>query len=93
MNLSDEQLETIKELSGLFLSIREIACMLEIDFETFDQMVQNTNTPAYMAYLIGKTQSKYEIRLKIVALAKMGSPPAQTLAEKFIEEQTIEDYE
>ena len=89
MNLNEEQLEKIKEYGSLFLSAREIACMLDLDIDEFIEEVSNRRTPAYLAWYKGQTESKYEIRKKVISLAKMGSPQAETLSEKYIQEQEI----
>lgn len=93
MKLSQEQLDKITEYAGLFLSPREIACLMGLDFEVFKESLFDGNHPASMAYLNGKTQSKYEIRKKVIDLAKKGSPQAEALAEKYIEEQSLQEDE
>ncbi len=89
MKLSDDQLEKIQEYAGLFLSPREIACLLNLPFADFTECLFDGNHPVSMAYLKGKTQSKYEIRKKVIDLAKKGSPQAESLADKYIEQQSL----
>ncbi len=93
MNLTKEQLSSIEELSGLFLTPREIAILLSIDIDAFLECLMLHNSPEYLSYMKGKTQSKKEIREKVIKLAKMGSPQAEALAEKYIELQEIAEYE
>ncbi len=94
MNLTEEQLERIREMGALFLSPREVACLLGFEGQEWvdfmDNLIYNTNHPAHKAWMLGRTESKYEIRKKVIALAKMGSPQAEMLAEKYIEEQEID---
>ena len=90
MILSDETLEQISQMGGLFLSPREIACLLDLDTEEFLAQLSDPSSSAHKAYLKGRTQSKMEIRTKVISLAKMGSPQAEMLAEKYIEENDID---
>ncbi len=89
MKLTNEQLGHIEEYAGLFLSPREIACLLNLPFAEFSEVLFDGNHPAARAYLKGKTQSKYEIRKKVIDLAKKGSPQAEALADKYIEDQRL----
>ena len=89
MNITDDQLEKIQEYAGLFLSPKEIACLLNLPYTEFMECIFNENHPASAAYLKGKTQSIYEIRKKVIDLAKKGSPQAEVLAEKYIEQQSL----
>ncbi len=93
MNLSDDQLEKINEYAGLFLSPKEIACLLDLPLVDFCETLLDLSHPGAIAYLKGKTQSKYEIRKKVVGLAKMGSPQAESLTEKYIEDQSLMENE
>lgn len=93
MKLSKEQLEKITELSSLFLSPREIACLMDLDIPTLLDRIADSSSPEAIAYFKGKTLSKYEIRQKVIALAKMGSPAAETLAERYIEQQRLDEDE
>ncbi len=93
MRLSDEQTEKIKEYAGLFLTPREIACLMDLPIGEFTEVLQDPLHPAATAYLKGKAQSKYEIRKKVIDLAKKGSPQAENLADKYIEEQRLYDDE
>jgi hypothetical protein len=88
-----EMLDKIKECGGLFLSVRETGVILNLDPVKFLEDMEYSSGMPYMAYFTGKTLSKYELRQKTIALAKMGSPPAQVLAEKYIIDQQTQEYE
>ena len=90
MILTDETLEQVRQMGALFLSPREIACLLDLDAEEFFSIMSDPSSDAYKTYLKGRTQSKMEIRTKVISLAKMGSPQAEMLAEKYIEENDID---
>lgn len=89
--LSTESLDKIRELAGLFLSIREIALLAGLPYKELQAQIEDEDSQAYLAYFEGKTRSKYEIRQKVVQLAKMGSPQAETLSEKYIEDQELHE--
>jgi hypothetical protein len=90
-SIDNDTLEKIKELAGLFLSIREIALLTGLDYEKLQEMVEDDGSEVSRAYREGKAHSKYEIRRKVIQLAKLGSPQAEVLANKYIEEQEIEE--
>lgn len=89
--LDKETLDKITELAGLFLSIREIALLTGLDYDVLQEMIEDEDSEVSLAYRIGKAESKYEIRKKVIQLAKLGSPQAEVLANKYIEEQEIEE--
>ncbi len=91
MTLSDEQLILIQEYSSLFLSPREISCLIDFDFDVFSDLLFDKSSPAFLAYYRGKTISKLELRRKVVPLAKLGSPQAQNLTEEYIRTQQQEE--
>ncbi len=94
MNVTDNEiLDRIREMAGHFLSVREIAYLVKVDFMLLYQDIHLPGTPAHLAYHEGRTSAKYEIRKKVLQLAKMGSPQAEALAEKYIEEQELDDNE
>lgn len=84
--MTEEQLQTIEQLAGLFYSPEKVAIMTEIDIDAL-KMPEN---PAYKAYWKGYYQSEAEFRTKVVALAKAGSSPAQTMTLKFIQDMREE---
>ncbi len=91
--IDTEILEKIQEMAGHFLSVREIAYLLKIDFNILSHEINNPDSSAHFAYHLGVTTSKYELRRKVIQLAKMGSPQAEILAEKYMEEQQLIDDE
>jgi len=91
MILTDEQLREIEELSGLFLSPREIAILMDLNGEWFADSILSCSGPAYMAYFKGKTLSKKMIHENVIKMAKHGSPQAEELARDMIVQQKIEE--
>ena len=89
MNLSDEKLREIEELSGLFLSPEEIAVLLDIDATEFSEAIIKRKEPAWLAYFKGKTLVKKEIHANVIKMARHGSPQAEEMARSMIQEQNI----
>lgn len=87
--MNDELLLKIEEYAGYFLTFKEIASLTGIEAEVFNDEESNE----YRAYFKGKTLAKLEIRKNIVKLAKHGSPQAEQLADKFISDQELSEYE
>lgn len=91
MILTDDQLREIEELSGLFLSPREIAILMDLDGDRFAEIILAGNGKAYQAYFKGKTKSKKMIHENVIKMAKHGSPQAEELAREMIVQQKIEE--
>ena len=91
MNLTVDQLKNVEKYASLFLSPYEIAVLIDECPIQFIKELQSIKSPLALAYNKGKTRTKAEIREKVVSHAKMGSPTAQALAEKYIEEQKISE--
>lgn len=91
MILTDEQLREIEELSGLFLSPREIAILMDLDGDWFAETILSCSGQAYQAYFKGKTLSKKMIHENVIKMAKHGSPQAEELARDMIVQQKIEE--
>lgn len=93
MNLSDEELERVKEYAAALLPAHEIAILLNLDADerrAFEEIIKNhISSTIYTAYHSGRLQTKYELRKIVIKLAKNGSPAAQPLAEKYLTEQKI----
>lgn len=66
----------------------EIAILLDLDKEKFVYDVSNKpESPFAKAFYKGRLQTKYELRKKIIQLAKVGSPQAELLADKYLNQQ------
>ena len=93
MELTDEQLKQVEEMSAALLPPAEIAILIKIDFtnrKLFCEICKTHEQSAiYDSYQRGKLTTKLELRRTVVKLAKAGSPAAEPLAEKYIKEQII----
>ena len=86
-DVTKDILSEIERLSSLFMSPKEIAFFLKIDFKHFMISLKNPESEIYMSYTQGKLKSKIELRENIIKLAKQGSPHAQEITVEFIKNQ------
>lgn len=84
---NNEVLAQIEEYADYFLTFKEIAVLVGVDVEVF----QDTDSEEYTAYYKGKTLAKLEIRKNIIKMARHGSPQAEQLADKYITNQELEE--
>ncbi len=87
--LSETQLQEIEDYAYNLMSWREIAFLLEIPVMGFYSLFSKQDGPVYTAYQRGKVKRKHELRKSILALADKGSPQAELLSVKFLEEQHL----
>ena len=85
-------IDKIGEMASLLMSITDIAAILEWDeMELRDEIADKTSAVS-KAYRKGKAQTIYDLRKNEIALAKIGSPMAVELAERYrIEQNSNED--
>ncbi len=88
---SEDQLNKIKEYAGYLMKVDQIALLLDIDLQKFKQDIRNQSSPAYKAYHLGKAETILEIRKQEIQLAKLGSPMAVDLVNRFTHEQKISE--
>ena len=95
MQLTDEQINKIRNMSAALLPPAEIAILLDIPVEQreyFCDICKNhRQTSIYNTYHQGKLQTKYELRQTVIRLAKAGSPAAEPLADKYMREQIVNE--
>lgn len=87
MNLNEAQLKEIEELAGLFLEPEEIAVLLDLDADVFQEAISNKKGAIWISYFRGKTISKKEVHANVVKLARHGSPQAEELVAQMIHKQ------
>jgi len=91
MTFTDDEIEKIKELAGLFFTYEEIAVLMKKDKGAFIKACRSENTAAYGAYMFGKTDAEYKIRKKTQERALKGSPAAEEIMLKHITTQKIRE--
>ena len=90
MELTNEQLDQVREMAAALMPAGEIAILLGLGKEERDLFVEtcrsHERSPLYLAYRQGVLRTKYELKRTVIKLAKCGSPAAQPLAEKYLKE-------
>lgn len=67
---------------------REIAILFDLDPDSFEHEINhNTSSEIYKHYNKGRLQTKLDLRKKIIKLAIAGSPQAEVLADKYINQK------
>ena len=68
----------------------EIAILLDLNVELFTYEIKHRpNSSLAIAFQKGRLQTKLELRKKIIVLAKAGSPQAELLADKYLQNAGI----
>ena len=76
MNYTEEQLEQIEQLAAIYMPIRDIALIIEVDETTLREDIASQANPASRAYRKGKALSKVALHQQEMNLARVGSPLA-----------------
>lgn len=93
INLTKENLESIRELASCAMSIKEVAIILGVDEKEFKLLATDPTTEIYKAYKAGELETKAKINKAIVKMAERGSNPAQIMAKKLLEHTNIENQD
>lgn len=95
MQLTDEQLSQVRNMSAALMPPSEIAILLDIPSDQRDYFCDicknHKKSSIYDAYHQGRLQTKYELRQTVIKLAKAGSPAAEPLADKYMREQIVNE--
>jgi len=89
--MTEEQLSIIDDMAAHFMTPKEIAIVLEVDYESFQLALSDPTSQEYSHYHKSKITSILEIRRKVVKMAKSGSPQAEMLVTGFMNEQKIKE--
>lgn len=76
MTFTEQELEQIEQMASLYLSVTDIATILNVRPEELRREIRMTDSPAGNAYLKGKTMRKVQLRKQEIQLAQVGSPLA-----------------
>lgn len=88
-----EQIEKIAEYAGLLITIADIAVLLEVDEDELRENISIKSTEVSKAYRKAKAERVLEIRNEEIMLAKLGSPGAMDIIQKYIIDQKISENE
>lgn len=76
MRYSQEELTQVEELASIFMTIKDIAIILDVPAHVLRDEIRDSSSDVSRAYQKGKTLAKMEMRRQEMALAKIGSPLA-----------------
>lgn len=71
---SQQQISDIKELAASFVTIREIAIEIEVDYLQLKEDIADESTEVSKAYKKGKNSTLIALKRQEAKLALMGSP-------------------
>lgn len=90
MNLTEEQLESVRQSGELLIPPTLVAINLEVDEMDFLVDIRTPGTPIHRAYYTGDLNQLTETRAAIIKAARNGSNPAQMEVLKFIQEVNLQ---
>lgn len=76
MTYSEENLTMIEKMASLYMSVSDIATIIDVPPETLRRDLSCKGSDVEKAYTRGKVASKLELRKQEMALARVGSPLA-----------------
>jgi len=86
MDLTNEQLEELKNFGAAFYDLEVVSICMELDIELLKEAFNDKKSAAYKAYFSGFYQSELMVRKVIIKQALNGSNQAQNLITKFKDE-------
>ena len=86
MQITEEQLKEIEELSHCYMQLDEIALITEIPLE----VIENDDL-AHKHFIIGRLKRKAEFNGKLIQLSNQLSSPAMNIESKIAEETYLKD--
>ncbi len=87
MQYSAQQLQKIKEMASQLMRPEHIALLIDVDQEEFRRNIKHKGSAAYLAYETGKAETILELRKQELKLARLGSPLAVEMVQKFMIDQ------
>ena len=76
MTFTEKELEQIEQMASLYLSVTDIATVLDKRPEELRREIRTKDSPTARAYQKGKTMRKVQLRKQEIQLAQVGSPLA-----------------
>lgn len=84
-------LEQIEEYAALFLTVDEIALLMDVKAEDLRREIKGQNTNRAKAYLKGKLRTTIELRRQTLQFAQKGSPQAEAAMLDFLAKQNLSE--
>jgi len=87
MKFTESELLLLQDYASKFLTISEIAILLNVDSDELRDEITTQGTQEYINYNSGKLKRILELRSQEIELAKLGSTVAIELVSKYIQNQ------
>lgn len=87
MKFTESELLLLQDYASKFLTISEIAILLNVDGHELRDEITTQGTQEYLNYHAGKLKRILELRSQEIELAKLGSTVAIELVSRYIENQ------
>ena len=91
MEYNSSQLEKVQEYAGLLMNVSDISVLIGVNEDSFREDIGNKNTGVSIAYRKGQIETVLELRKQEIDMAKLGSPMAVELIQKYIIDQKMSE--
>lgn len=89
---SKEQLESVQEYASLLMNVSDMAVLLGVNEDDFRTDIGNKTTAVSLAYRKGRIDTVLELRKQEIEMAKLGSPLAVELTQKYLIDQKLSEH-
>lgn len=90
-NLSEEELTRLEEYASLYLTVDEIAILLDVNTDDLRRDLKNKYSKNSKAYHRGKLQTTIALRRQTKLFAEKGSPQAEQMMLDFSAKQKLSE--
>lgn len=91
MTYTDEHLQKVTELAGLFVKISDIAVMIDVDPDELRDDIAQKKSKVSKAYHRAKLEVLIRLRKQEIEQAELGSNTAIELVSKYINDQKLDE--
>ena len=91
MEYNSNQLEKVQEYAGLLMTVSDISVLIGVNEDIFREDISNKNTAVSIAFRKGQIETILELRKQEIEMAKLGSPMAVELIQKYIIDQKMSE--
>ena len=91
MEYNSNQLEKVQEFAGLLMTVSDISVLIGVNEDSFREDISNKNTAVSIAFRKGQIETVLELRKQEIEMAKLGSPLAVELIQKYIIDQKMSE--
>ena len=92
MEYNSSQLEKVQEYAGLLMTVSDISVLIGVNEDIFREDISNKNTAVSIAFRKGQIETILELRKQEIEMAKLGSPMAVELIQKYIIDQKMSEH-